>query len=78
MLRMRQISPCVTLVWHSRKIPYQATHYEGLMEYEKPLWETNLPSFCGKIETIQIVSELDTLTLVQKPDNISKHPNCSC
>lgn len=47
-VEMKQISPCVTAVWHSRNIPYQAANYEGLMEYEKPLWENNLPSFCGK------------------------------
>lgn len=52
-VEMKQISPCVTVVWHSRDIPYKATHYEGLMEYKKPLWEHKLPSFCGKTEMIQ-------------------------
>lgn len=33
-VEMKQITPCVTAVWH-RNIQYQATHFEGLMEYEK-------------------------------------------
>lgn len=57
-VEMKHISPCVTVVWHNRNIPYQATHYEGLMEYEKPLWQNNLPSFCGKTEMIQKDLEL--------------------
>lgn len=55
---MGLISPCVTVVWQSRNIPYQATHYEGLMEYEKPLWGNNLPSFCGQAQMIQEDLEL--------------------
>lgn len=52
-VEIKLISPCVTVVWHCRNIPHQAAHYEGLMEYEKALWENNLPSFCGKTEMIQ-------------------------
>lgn len=44
-VEIKQVSPLVTVMWHSRNIPYQARHYEDLMEHEKPLWRKQVAQF---------------------------------